>query len=345
MRRILHIDMDAFFAAVELLRHPELAGTPVVVGGHGDPQARGVVSTASYEARRYGIHSGMPLRTAYQRCPRAVFLPVDYPAYAEVSRQIKEILQQFSPVMEDVGIDEAFLDLTRTSEDPCAIARAIKARIREQTGLTCSIGIAPNKLLAKLASGMEKPDGLVVLTEHDVETRVWPLPVRALWGVGPKTEQSLAAMGVATIGELAAVPAQTLVEHFGQTHGRYLYRAARGIDERPLVTHWELKSLSHETTYQHDTADWDRVEATLYSLTEELVTRLKDEGYLAGSVAVKLRYANFETHTHSRRLPAATDDLATISDAAQQCLRQFPLTRKVRLVGIRLTLQKGVGDN
>ncbi len=344
MRCILHVDMDAFFAGVELLRHPELRGRPVIVGGHGDPQARGVVSTASYEARRYGVRSGMPLRTAYHRCPRAVFLPVDYPAYAEVSGRIKEILQQFSPVMEDVGIDEAFLDLTGTSKDPRAIARAIKTRIREQSGLTCSIGIAPNKLLAKLASGMEKPDGLVVLGERDVEARVWPLSVRALWGVGPKTEQALAGMGVTTIGELAAVAAETLIKRFGRAHGCYLYRAARGIDDRPLVTHWEPKSLSHETTFQRDTANWDRVEATLYTLTEELVARLKEEGYLAGSVAVKLRYANFETHTHSRRLPDATDDLATISDAAQCCLQQFPLTGKVRLVGIRLAdLSAAVG--
>ncbi len=328
--------MDAFFAAVELRRRPELHGQPVVVGGRGDPQARGVVSAASYEARRHGIHSGMPLRTASQRCPEAVFLPVDYPTYARISEQIKVILREFSPVMEDVGIDEAFLDCTGSPGDPHTVARAIKARIRDETGLTCSIGIAPNKLLAKLASDMEKPDGLVALTESDIEPRVWPLPARKLWGVGPKTEQALAELGVATIGELATLSEKTLIEHFGRAQGRYLFRAARGIDDRPLVTHWEPKSLSHETTFQRDTADWGLVEATLYSLTRELVARLRDEGDVTSSVAVKLRYADFETHTHSRRLPAATDDLATIADAAQRCLRELAPTREVRLVGVRL---------
>jgi DNA polymerase-4 len=336
VRRILHIDMDAFFAAVELLRHPELRGKPVIVGGRGDPHARGVVSTASYEARRFGIHSGMPLRTACQHCPEATFLPVDYPEYARISRQIKAILHRFSPVLEDVGIDEAFLDISAAREDPRAIAQAIKSSLRKHTGLTCSIGIAPNKLLAKLASDMDKPNGLTVLSADELKRRVWPLPVRKLWGVGVKTEAKLANLGVTTVGELASLREETLIAHFGTAQGRYLHRAARGIDERPLVTHWEPKSFSHETTFQRDTGDWTTIEAVLRTLTEELVARLRDGGYRASSVTVKLRYANFETHTRSLRLPAATDDLAAIHDAAQRCLHQFALEKPVRLVGIRL---------
>jgi DNA polymerase-4 len=217
MRRILHLDMDAFFAAVEVKRRPELAGKPLVIGGHGDPTQRGVVSTASYEARKFGIHSAMPLRTAYKLCPQAIFLPVDYDEYSRVSDQIKTILGRFSPVMEDVGIDEAFLDLSEIDAPSEEIARSIKQAIREETGLTCSIGIAPNKLVAKIASDMEKPNGLTILTETDIEGRIWPLPVRKLWGVGPKTEAYLKEMGIHTIGELASLSSEKLVEEFGKS--------------------------------------------------------------------------------------------------------------------------------
>src|SRR5512134_644582 len=188
MRRVLHMDMDAFFASVEVLRRPELRGKPLVIGGSGDPTKRGVVSTASYEARTYGIHSAMPLMKAQKLCPHAVFLPVDYHEYSRVSHIIKEILHEFSPVMEDVGIDEAFLDISESAKSSEHIAHEIKERIKGATGLTCSIGIAPNKLLAKIASDMQKPDGLTILAEKDLEARIWPLPVRKLWGVGPKTE-------------------------------------------------------------------------------------------------------------------------------------------------------------
>lgn len=335
-RRILHVDMDAFFAAIELQRHPELRGRPVIVGGHGDPRARGVVSTASYEARRFGVRSGMPLRSAWRLCPQATFLPVDYDAYATVSARIKDILRGFSPVMEDAGIDEAFLDISDVPEEPEAVAQAIKRRVREETGLTCSIGIAPNKLLAKIASDMQKPDGLTILTQADIEPRIWPLPVRKLWGVGPKTEARLAQPGIVTIGALAAAPRETLAEHFGEAHGVYLHEAAHGVDESPLVTHWEPKSASRETTFERDTADWSWLTRTLLRLTREVAETMRAEGYRGNRVTVKLRYADFETHTHSETLDAPTDDLDVIRRAAGRCLARFARGRKVRLIGVRV---------
>jgi DNA polymerase-4 len=335
-RRILHVDMDAFFVAVELLRHPELKGEPVIVGGRGNPRERGVVSTASYEARRFGVRSGMPLRTALQRCPQARFLAVDYETYVGVSARIKRILAEFSPLIEDAGIDEAFLDISSAADAPEAIARAIKQRIRAETGLTCSIGVAPDKLLAKMASDLDKPDGLTVIGTGDIESRLWPLPVRKLPGVGPKTEQRLTRLGVTTIGELAQAALPTLVAQFGPAHGGYLHDAARGLDDSPLITHWEPKSLSHETTFQRDTGDWARVSNTLLTLTRELVAQLREQRYEARQVSVKLRYADFETHTHAVTLPTATDAAEQIEAAALRCLKRFALIKKVRLVGVRV---------
>src|SRR5512136_98466 len=222
MRWILHIDMDAFFSAVEVKRHPELAGKPVVIGGGGDPTKRGVVSTTSYEARKFGIHSAMPLRTAYKLCPSAIFLPVDYEKYSRISEKFKTLLREFTPIIEDVGIDEAFLDISSIDKPSEEIAKEIKKRIKEETDLNCSIGISPNKLLAKIASDLEKPDGLTIITEEDIEKRIWPLPVRKLWGVGPKTEAYLKEkMGIKTIGELASMSLEKLIEEFGQSYGNY----------------------------------------------------------------------------------------------------------------------------
>ncbi len=253
MRRILHIDMDAFFSSVEQKRHPELMGKPVIIGGGGDPTKRGVVSTASYEARKFGIHSAMPLRTAYNLCPNAIFLPVDYEEYSRVSKKFKAVLEEFTQTIEDVGIDEVFLDISSINRPPEDIAKEIKKRIKEETDLNCSIGIAPNKLLAKIASDLDKPDGLTIITEEDIEKRIWPLPVRKLWGVGPKTQTYLKEkMGIKTIGELATLPLERLLGEFGQSYGNYLYEASRGIDESLLVTHWEPKSISKETTFQRD---------------------------------------------------------------------------------------------
>ena len=206
--------MDAFFAAVEERRNPSLKGKPVIIGGMGDPSRRGVVSTANYEARKYGVHSGMPLRTAYNLCPQGIFLPVDYQAYEAASRQFKSVLLSITPIMEDVGIDEAYLDISDKPESDEAIAERIQTGIHEATRLTCSIGIAPNKLLAKIASDMRKPKGVTILTEDDIESRIWPMPSRKLYGVGPKTEEHLKQMGIATIGELAALPLDALIQEF-----------------------------------------------------------------------------------------------------------------------------------
>jgi DNA polymerase-4 len=337
MRRIAHVDMDAFFAAIEEQRNPALAGKPVVIGGRGDPRERGVVSTASYEARRYGIRSGMPLRTAYRLCPEAIFLPVDYKSYATVSARIKAALRDIASTIEDAGIDEAYLDISDLSGSAEAIGKAIKARIRDETGLSCSVGIAPNKLLAKLASDMQKPDGLTVLTAADIEPRVWPLPARKLLGVGPKTEASLARMGIRTIGDLAAAPLDLLIGRFGNAHGRYLHESARGIDESPLVTVWTRHSIGHEITFQRDVDERAMLVRVLKRLAREVAEEAKGERLRGRTVTTKLRFADFETLTRQTSLPRPTNATATIQRAAVQCLERIVLAKKVRLVGVRLS--------
>lgn len=336
MRRILHLDMDAFFASVEQLRHPELRDKPLVIGGRGDPTKRGVVSTASYEARKYGIHSAMPLRTAYKLCPHAIFLAVDHKEYSRVSAKIKALLRDFSPMIEDVGIDEAFLDITELDRPALEIADDIKRLIKRETRLTCSIGIAPNKLLAKIASDMQKPDGLTIITQADVDKHLWPLPVRKLLGVGPKTEAHLKALGIETIGQLASIPLERLIENFGKSYGHYLFAASRGIDDSPIITHWEPKSSSRETTFQQDITNWQVIARTLADLTKEVVHDIKQHGYKGKTVTIKVRFSDFETHTRARTLQAATDSLEAIRKAAFQCLKRVELKKKVRLVGVRL---------
>jgi DNA polymerase-4 len=337
MRRILHIDMDAFFTSVEQKRRPELIGKPVVVGGGGDPFRRGVVSTASYEARKFGIHSAMPLRTAYKLCPHAIFLPVDYEEYSRVSEKIKGILREFTPIIEDVGIDEAFLDISHIGRPSEEIAEEIKKRITDETGLTCSIGIAPNKLLAKLASDMQKPDGLTIIKEDEIESRIWQLPVRKLWGVGPKTELHLKGMGIKTIGELASLSLERLTDEFGESHGNYLYNASRGIDESPLITHWEPKSMSRETTFQKDTDDWQVTAKSIAELTKDIVDSMRHSGYKGRTITVKIRFWDFETHTRAKTLSEPTDSLEVIRKAAFECLNKFELKKEVRLTGIRVS--------
>jgi DNA polymerase-4 len=343
-RRILHIDMDAFFSSVEQKRHPELVGKPVVVGGDGDPKKRGVVSTASYEARKFGIHSAMPLRTAYKLCPEAIFLPVDYEEYSRVSAKIKAILKEVTPMVEDVGIDEAFLEISSIDRASDEIAREIKRRIKEAIDLTCSVGIAPNKLLAKIASDLEKPDGLTIVTEKDIETRIWPLPARKLWGVGPKTEAYLKEMGAKTIGELAALPLERLVEEFGQSYGSYLYEASRGIDESEIVTHWEPKSISRETTFQKDIDQWQLIAKNLVELIQGVVASMKEEGYRGRTVTVKVRFNDFKTYTRAKSLDEFTDSEPEIRRAAFDCLNRFELKKKVRLIGFRVSNLKKEGN-
>jgi DNA polymerase-4 len=336
MRRILHIDMDAFFSAVEQKRHPELVGKPVVVGGGGDPTKRGVVSTASYEARKFGIHSAMPLRTAHKLCPDAVFLPVDYEEYSSVSEEVKAILREFSPIMEDAGIDEAFLDISSVAGPSEEIAREIKKRIKVKTGLTCSIGVAPNKLLAKMASDMQKPDGFTLITEDDIRGRIWPLLVRKLQGVGPKTEAYLKEMGIQTVGDLASLSLDRLIEEFGQSYGNYLYEASRGIDESSLITHWEPKSVSRETTFQRDVDNWQVIAKTLAELTKEVALNMKEEGYQGRTVTLKIRFNDFKTYTRAKTLSQYTDSEEEIRRAAFDCLGRVEIKKKVRLIGVRV---------
>lgn len=334
------MDMDAFFAAVEESRNPEIKGKAVVIGGSGDPTQRGVVSTASYEARKFGIHSAMPLKTAFKLCPQAVFLPVDYHEYSRVSHIIKDILREFSPVMEDVGIDEAFLDITDINKPSELLSMEIKEKIRDKTGLTCSIGIAQNKLLAKIASDMQKPDGLTIITEADIETRIWPLKGRRLWGVGPKTEEHLKKMSVHTIGDLAAVPLEILIEQFGNSYGNYLHEASQGIDDSQLTTHWEPKSASRETTFQSDTNDWQTIAKNLAELVKEVVHDIRQKGCKGKNVTVKIRFSDFQTLTRAKTMDDPTDNLEQIRRQAFFCLNRFELKKKVRLVGVRVGLIK-----
>lgn len=345
-RRILHIDMDAFFAAVEEKRNPSLKGKPVIIGGMGDPSRRGVVSTANYEARKYGVHSAMPLRTAFKLCPQGIFLPVDYEAYEAASRRFKEVLLSVAAVMEDVGIDEAYLDISDHPGSDEAMVERIKAGIREQTGLTCSIGIAPNKLLAKIASDMQKPDGLTIITEADIESRIWPMPCRKLYGVGPKTEEHLKQMGITTIGQLATAPLEFLVQSFGSSYGQYLFEAARGIDESPLITHWEPKSFSREHTFQTDVGQWQTIAKTVAELTREVVADLAGKGYNAKNVTVKIRYQDFRTVTRACSSAALVRGEEEIRRLAFACLKRVDLAgKRVRLVGVRVGHLEKIGSN
>jgi DNA polymerase-4 len=334
--------MDAFFAAVEQKRHPELIGKPVVIGGDGNPTKRGVVSTASYEARKYGIHSAMPLQQAYRLCPEAVFLSVDYDEYMKVSEKVKDVLRSFTPLVEDVGIDEAFLDITDLDMESEEITNMIKERIRKETGLTCSIGIGPNKLLAKIASDMKKPDGLTIISPADIKKLIWPLPVRKLWGVGPKTERRLKDIRITTIGDLASIPLEKLIGYFGLSYGNYLYEASRGTDESPVITYWEPKSMSRETTFQRDTDNWNVIAKNLAELSRDVVDSMKESGYKGKTVTIKIRFSDFETHTRAKTLEDFIDSLEIIRKAAFEALGRIELKKKVRLIGVRVSTLKKV---
>ncbi|MGQ0549277.1 MAG: DNA polymerase IV [Armatimonadota bacterium] len=335
-RTILHIDMDAFFAAVEQLRRPELRGRPVVVGGDGDPRKRGVVSTASYEARAFGIHSAMPLRTAYKRCPQAVFLPVDFAAYREVSQRMYAILRDTGAQVESWGLDEAFLDVSELEESGEAIARAVRGRIAEELGLTASVGVGPNKLIAKIASGLNKPDGLTVIDAAAVERRLAPLPATVLWGVGPKTAAALAErFQVRTVADLAAVSLERLQDGFGPNHGEHLYRVARGIDESPIVTEWEPKSISRERTFQIDLRRTPTIKSMIARLAHEVAGDLREEGYRAATITLKIRLVPFQTLTRSHTLREPIDDGETLAQTALGLLDRVRVDRPVRLLGVR----------
>jgi DNA polymerase IV len=371
-RWIAHLDMDAFYASVELLRYPELRGLPVVIGGGRRHQpetladgtrrfttlarykGRGVVTTATYAARDFGVHSGMGLMKAALRAPDAVLLPTDFERYRLYSRRFKQAVAEIAPLIEDRGIDEIYIDLSdvpgaqdAVGHDPFggvrALAQDIRNNVRTATGLTCSIGVTPNKLLSKIASELDKPDGLTVLTHDDVPCRVWPLPVRRINGIGPKAGTKLAALRIVTIADLAAADRALLAEHFGKSYARWLHDAAHGRDERTLSTSSEPVSISRETTFDRDlSASADRAElgAILDELVAHLAHDLQRKGYVGKTVGIKLRFEDFKTVTRDLTLDDATAEPEAIRRAAGLCLKRVDLTRRLRLMGVRMgTLQ------
>lgn len=335
-RTIAHVDMDAFFAAVETLDHPEYRGKPLIVGGPRDSR-RGVVSTCSYEARRYGVRSAMPLAEAARRCPEAIFVPGRMGRYAEVAQVVRRVFSEFSPVVEPVSIDEAFLDLTGTEHlHPSleALGRQIKIRIAAATGgLTASVGLAPNKFLAKLASELRKPDGLVVLTDENLDAVLLPLPVGQLWGVGPKTAAELNRYGIRTVADLRKAPLAWLSERFGK-FGPSLYQLARGLDDRPVDPGGEPKSLGHEETFATDLSDPKALRRVLVTLAAQVGRRLRSHGLTARTVTLKLRYADFTTLTRSRTLATPFDDDDTLLAEALRLWEKVEKRQAFRLLGL-----------
>jgi len=335
-RTILHVDLDAFFAAVEQRDRPELRGKPVVVGG-GGPNQRGVVSAASYEARRFGIHSAMPLREAGRRCPDAVFLPVDGRKYLQVSRDVMAILRRYTPLVEPISIDEAFLDVSGSRElfgDGPTIARAIKDAVRDEIQLTISVGVATTKLVAKIASDLEKPDGLVVVPPGEEAAFMAPLDIGRLWGVGEKTATALREYGVRTMGDLAALPVDLLERRFGK-HGSTLAERARGVDADRVVGEGEAaKSVGHEHTFDVDTSDREMIERTLLGLADGVAGRLRSSGVRASTIAVKIRDSSFRTITRQRTLAEPTDLTEPIFRAALELARPEVRGLRIRLLGV-----------
>ena len=356
-RSIAHLDMDAFFASVELLRYPQLRGRAVVVGGRravapieGDDfphlrgySGRGVITTATYEARALGVHSGMGLMKAAQLAPDAILLPADFDAYRHYSRLFKAAARAIVPQMEDRGIDEIYLDLSALNpagsrEGARALALALQQAVRDATGLSCSIGVAPNKLLAKLCSDLDKPAGVTIVAADDIPDRIWPLPARRINGIGPKAAARLEGLGIATIGQLAAADPAWLQENFGSRYGQWLHDAAHGHDQRPVVTESEPKSLSRETTFErdlHPRHDKAELSARFTRLCEQLAADLERKGYLGKTIGLKLRFDNFATVTRDQTLAAPTGDARVIRRAAGECARRVLLERRIRLLGVR----------
>lgn len=335
---ILHVDLDAFFAAVEQRDRPELRGKPVIVGG-GGPNDRGVVSAASYEARAYGVRSAMPLRTAGALCPNGVFVPVNGAKYAAASRQVMAILRRHTPRVEPISIDEAFLDVHGTAAlfgPPEQVARLIKSAVQDEVGLTASVGVASTKLVAKIASDLRKPDGLVVVGPGTEAEFLAPLAIERLWGVGAQTRKVLAEYGVTTIGELAQLPSDLLIRRLG-SQGAVIAARARGVDSSPVSVGMAAKSVSHEHTFEVDTADWEIMEGSLLALSEGVAGRLRAGSVKAGTVAVKIRDSDFVTITRQRTLPAPTDQTEPIWRAAVSLARPEVRGLKIRLLGVAAT--------
>jgi DNA polymerase IV len=368
-RLVAHLDMDAFYASVELLRYPELRGKAVVIGGGrtstvGDARkafstlrdyvGRGVATTATYEARALGVHSGMGLMKAAHLAPDAIRLPADFDAYRRCSRLFKEAVAKVTPRIEDRGIDEIYIDLTDVDPPPNAahvsagvdigadtraIAQSIKDAVRAATGLSSSIGVAPNKLLAKLASELDKPDGITLVSAADIPARIWPLPPRRINGIGPKAAAKLDRLGIHTIGELAHTDLSWLIEQFGRHTGAWMHDAAHGRDDRPVVTQSEPQSISRETTFDRDlSAARDRalLSQIFTDLCVNVALDLQRAGYAGRTIGLKLRYDNFRTVTRDQTIATPTQDAQAIRRAAGECLKRVPLERRIRLLGVRI---------
>ena len=378
-RRIAHLDMDAFYASVELLRYPQLKGLPVVIGGGrrkeddlleklrrerpdqdwsadtlhripvdffpllGGYVGRGVITTATYAARQFGIGSAMGLMKAAKLCPQALLLPVDFAQYRHYSQRFKAIITEIAPLMEDRGVDEVYIDFTDVPggqrQGGRTLARLIQKAIFDDTGLTCSVGVAPNKLLAKMASEFNKPNGISIVTEDEVETKIWPLACRKINGIGPKADEKLKHHGISTIGELAQRDPQWLMDTFGQRTGAWLHAASHGQDARPVVTESEPVSMSRETTFERDLhAVRDRAElgAIFTRLCEQVAADLQRKGYAGKTIGVKLRFDDFSIVTRDQTLEHVTSDALEIRRVAGHCLKRAPLAKRLRLLGVRV---------
>lgn len=357
-RRIAHLDMDAFYASVELLRYPELRGQAVVIGGgrNATPEllpdgtrrfirlrdyaGRGVVTTSTYEARALGVFSAMGMMKAAALAPDAILLPTDFDSYRHYSRLFKAAVATFTQQIENRGIDEIYIDLTDMPGESREIAARIKQAVRDATGLSCSISVAPNKLLAKIGSELDKPDGLTILTPADLPTRIWPLAVRKVNGIGPKATEKLQACGIETVGDLARADPQMLQERFGRSYSAWLVEVAQGVDERPVVVSSEPKSMSRETTFErdlHPKQDRDALSEAFTGLCKRVAEDLDRKGYVGRTVGIKLRYQDFSTVTRDLTVVSPTADAAEIRRAATECLRRVPLDRRLRLLGVRVS--------
>ncbi|MBP2636824.1 MAG: dinB 2 [Firmicutes bacterium] len=335
-RWIIHVDMDAFFASVEQRDNPELRGCPVIIGGTG---MRGVVATASYEARKFGVHSAMPSIEARRRCPQGVFLPADHKKYSRVSQKILQIFADFSPLVEPLSLDEAFLDVTGMEglyASPVEIAVKIKERIKAELNLTASAGVAPNKFLAKLASDMKKPDGIMVIRTEEIESILANMPVSRLWGVGKTTAETLGKLGLSTIGQVAKADPALLVKHCGQT-GYLLHQLANGQDERPVEPEWQPKSIGKENTFAQDIGSLEELKTELWALVEKVGWRLRRQQLCGRTITVKIRFASFRTITRSRTLAVAANLDETIYQVAQEIVSQVVLNEGVRLLGVTVS--------
>jgi DNA polymerase-4 len=370
IRRIAHLDMDAFFASIELLRYPQLKGLPVVIGGGRrklddallaaqparDPRfipvadfpllkdyvGRGVITTATYAARQFGVGSAMGMMKAARLCPQAIVLPVDFDEVRKYAKLFKSTILDIAPLMEDRGVDEVYIDFTEVPggqrQGGRVLARLIQKAITEATGLTCSVGVAPNKLLAKMASEFNKPNGISIVYEEDLQDKIWPLKCRKINGIGPKADEKLAALGIQTIGELAAQDASFLIAKFGKATGAWMHAVAWGRDDRPVVTSSKPVSMSRETTFERDlhaVRDKAALGAIFTELCNQLALDLDRKGYAAKTIGIKLRYDDFKIATRDQTLEGYTMDATTIRQVAGQCLKRIPLDKKLRLLGVR----------